>query len=129
MWNGSSRCLALSVLLAAATLACSKSSPTEPTPAPCTYTLSTSSLSFEATGGSNSVTVSAASHCAWTASSDRGWMSITSGASGSGGGTVNVTVSSNPTNAVRTGTLTIAGLAVSVQEDGFQACTLDISPE
>jgi hypothetical protein len=55
-------------------------------------------------------------------------MSITSGASGSGGGTVNVTVSSNPTDTVRTGTLTIAGLAVPVQEDGLQACTLDISP-
>jgi hypothetical protein len=55
-------------------------------------------------------------------------MSITSGGSGSGGGTVNVTASSNPTNAVRTGTLTIAGLSVSVQEQGLEACTVDISP-
>jgi hypothetical protein len=128
MWNDSSRYLALSVVLAVTALGCSGSSPTEPTPAPCTYTLSASSLSFGASGGSNSVTVTAASHCTWTATSDRGWMSITSGASGSGGGTVNVAVSSNPTDTVRTGTLTIAGLAVPVREDGFQACTLDISP-
>jgi hypothetical protein len=128
MWIDSSRYLVLSVGLAATALGCSKSSPTEPTPTPCAYTLSASSLSFEASGGSNSVTVSAASHCTWTATSDRGWMSITSGASGSGGGTVNVTVSSNPTNAVRTGTVTIAGLSVSVQEQGLEACTVDISP-
>lgn len=127
MWTHSSRYLAWSVVLAVAVLGCVKRSPTEPTPGACTYTLSASSLSFEASGGSNSVTVSAASHCAWTAASDRGWMSITGGASGTGGGTVNVTVSPNSTDAVRTGTLTIAGLSVSVQEAGL-ACAVDISP-
>ena len=115
MWNDSSRYLAWSVVLALAALGCSNSSPTEPTPAPCTYTLSASSLSFEASGGSNSVTVSAASHCTWTATSDRGWMSVTGGASGSGGGTVNITVSSNPTNAVRTETDSPAMVNVPVR--------------
>ena len=90
MWKNSPRYLALLVVLGVALSACDKSSPTEPTPAPCTYTLSSASLSFGASGGSDSVTVTAASHCAWTAASDRAWMSITSGASGTGGGVVNV---------------------------------------
>ena len=127
MWNESSRYLALSVVLAAAVLGCSTSSPTGPTPGPCTFTLSVSSLSFEASGGSRSVAVTTASHCTWTATSDRGWMSITGGASGTGGGTVDVTVSANSTDAARTGTLTVAGLSVPVQQAGL-VCAVDISP-
>jgi hypothetical protein len=128
MSSKSLRYLALLVVLGVALSACDKDSPTEPTPAPCTYTLSTSSLSFSASGGSNSVTVTAASQCTWNAASDRAWMSITSGASGSGNGVVTISVTPNPTDGVRTGTLTIAGQSVSVREDSFEPCTLDISP-
>lgn len=128
MRRNSLRYLALLVVLGVALSACDKSSPTEPTPAPCTFTLSTSSLSFNASGGSNSVTVSAASHCTWSAASDRAWMSITSGASGSGDGVVNISVTPNPTDGVRTGTLTIAGQSVSVREDSLEPCTVDVSP-
>ena len=107
--------------------ACGKSSPTEPTPA-CSYTLSASSLSFGASGGAGTVNVTTASHCTWTAASDRGWMSITSGSNGTGNGAVNVTLTANTSETERTGTLTIAGHAVLVQEEGLGACTLDISP-
>ena len=113
-----SRDLTAAVVLFASISACGKSSPTAPPPAPCTYTLSTSQLSFPASGGSNSVSVTTASQCTWTATSDRGWMSITSGSSGSGGGVVNISVTPNTTTAERSGTLTIAGLTVAVREDG-----------
>lgn len=119
---------ALFMLLAAALSACDKSSPTAPTPPACTFALSTTSLSFGASGGSGSVNVITASHCAWTAASDRGWMSITSGLSGTGSGVVNVSLAANASEATRTGTLTIAGQSVSVQEEGLGACTVDISP-
>jgi hypothetical protein len=127
MRTHSSQYFVLFVGLVTAFLACGTNSPTEPTPTTCTYTLSTTSLSFGAAGGSGSVTVAAASQCTWTATSDRGWMSV-AGASGSGGGTVNVTVTPNSTIGVRTGTLTVAGQAVSVRQDGLEPCTLDISP-
>jgi hypothetical protein len=55
-------------------------------------------------------------------------MSITSGASGTGNGVVNVSLTANPSEASRTGVLTIAGQTVSVQEEGLGACTLEISP-
>ena len=128
MNRNASRSLALFLVVAGGLWACDSSSPTEPTPPACTYTLSTSSLSFAASGGTNSVTVTTASSCTWSAASDRGWMTVTSGASGSGGGTVTVSLTANGNTAERTGTLTVAGQAVGVRQDGMAACTIDISP-
>lgn len=128
MWKKSPVYLSLLIAVGSVVAACDSDSPTEPSPAPCTYTLSTSALSFGAAGGPGSVSVTAASHCTWTAVSDRTWMSITSGDSGTGNGVVNVSVIPNPSETARTGTLTIARQAVPVQEDGLGACTLDIAP-
>jgi len=109
--------------------ACEQSkSPTQPGPAPCAYSLSASSLSFIAAGGSGSATVSAGSQCTWTATSDRAWMTISSGATGTGNGTVTVSVSANANTGERTGTLTVAGQAIAVRQDGAAACQIEISP-
>ena len=109
--------------------ACGESgSPTQPSPATCSYSLSISSLSFGASGGTGSVAITAPGHCSWTAASDRGWMSITSAANGSGNGVVNVALTPNTTSSARTGTLTIAGQSVAVTEEGLPSCTIDISP-
>jgi Viral BACON domain/Putative binding domain, N-terminal len=101
--------------------------PTPPQPA-CTYTLSATTLSVPAAGGSAAVGVTTTSQCAWTAASDRDWMTITSGASGTGNGTVNVVVTVNPGPTVRTGTLTVAGQAVAVREEAQPACTVALTP-
>ena len=56
-------------------------------------------------------------------------MTITEGASGSGPGTVTVAVTANSGAEARSGTLTIAGQAVTVRQDGVpQACTIVVSP-
>ena len=129
MWHSSSRRAWWPVPLIAAIVACEGGSPTSPTPAPsCTFTLSTSALSFSASGGPGSVGVTTAAGCAWAATSDRGWMAITSGASGNGNGTVAVTLTANTAAGERTGTLTVAGQLVAVRQDGAGACTYDISP-
>jgi Viral BACON domain/Putative binding domain, N-terminal len=128
MFKVSSRSLLMLVLPTGLLWACGrKDSPTQPTPPACTYTLSTSSLSFPASGGTNPITVTTASHCAWTAASDRGWMSIASGTNATGSGTVNVSLTPNATPAERTGTLAIAGHSVSVRQDDA-SCTIQISP-
>ena len=121
-------CLVILLALPAAFLACDKSSPTEPTPAQCSYTVSPSSLSFSASGGSNAVTVTTASSCTWSATSDRGWMSIASGAAGTGNGTVSVSLTPNGGAGMRAGTLTVAGQSVVVQQDGLEPCTIEIAP-
>ena len=53
--------------------------------------------------------------CAWTAASNDSWLTITSGASGNGNGSVAFSVAFNPFN-VRSGSLTIARQTFSVQQ-------------
>jgi hypothetical protein len=129
MWHSSSLRAWWPVLLIAAIVACDGGSPTSPTPTPsCAFTLSTNSLAFSASGGPGSVNVTTAAGCSWAASSDRAWMGITGGASGNGNGTVSVTLTANTAAGERTGTLTVAGQAVAVRQDGAGACTYDIAP-
>jgi hypothetical protein len=44
------------------------------------------------------------------------WITVTSGGSGTGNGTVNYTVASNNTTSALTGTLTVAGNTITVTE-------------
>jgi hypothetical protein len=84
----------------------------------CTYSINPSSASVAAGGGTGSVSVTAASGCNWTAGSNAAFISITSGTSGSGNGTVNYSVAANGGTASRSGTLTIAGLTFTVNQAG-----------
>ena len=107
----------LSALLGIA--ACSKdggstNNPVSPTPT-CTYALSSTSLNIAGTGGTASFTVTAGSGCAWTASSNASYVTITSSTSQTGNGTVNVTIAEN-TGDARTATLTVAGQSVNVSQ-------------
>ena len=75
-------------------------------------------------GAGTPVAVTAATGCAWTSTSHAFWLSITSGASGTGNGTVGFSVAPN-TSASRIGTLTIAGQTFTVNQ---AACTYEIDP-
>ena len=81
----------------------------------CSYALSTTNLGTGASGGLNSVVVTAGAGCLWTSSSNVGWISINSGNSGSGNGTVSCTVVPN-SGPARSGTLTVAGQTVAVNQ-------------
>ena len=84
--------------------------------AACTYSIAPTAQSTGASGGTGSVTVTAPFGCTWTATSNATWITITSGASGSGNGTVGYSAAANRTNDVRTGNLTIAGLGFVVTQ-------------
>lgn len=95
--------------------------------APCSYTIAPTSQSIAAAGGAgNPVTVTAATGCAWTAGSNAGWITITSGGAGTGNGTVGFTVAANPVTTARSGTLTIAGQTFTVTQSAL-ACTYSLS--
>jgi hypothetical protein len=102
-------------------------SPTPPpTPAAsCSYTIAPSSQSIAAAGGTGSVAVTAGASCAWTATEDVPWISITSGASATGDGTVSFSVSAN-TGAARSATVTIAGKPFTVTQAA--GCSFSIAP-
>jgi ABC-type arginine transport system ATPase subunit len=56
------------------------------------------------------------SGCAWSASADVGWLSITGGSSGTGAGKVSFSAAANSTTGPRMGTLTIAGETFTVTQ-------------
>ena len=93
----------------------------------CRYTLTGNSTSLGQAGGTGSVDVRASSAlCTWSAASDADWITITSGASGSGDGSVNFRVDATM-GPVRTGALTIAGQTFTVQQ--ASGCTYSLSPQ
>jgi hypothetical protein len=85
-------------------------------PPPCTYTLSSTSVSAPGQAGTSSVTITAsASTCAWTASTATSWITL-NGVAGTGSGPLSFTLTSNATGAARTGTLTAGGKVVTVTQ-------------
>jgi hypothetical protein len=90
--------------------------PPPPPPPPCAYSIAPSNQNFPALGGSGTVTVTTGATCAWTASSSAPWVTVTSGASGTGSGMVTFSVAVNVAGA-RSATLTIAGQAFTVTQD------------
>ncbi|MBI3653664.1 MAG: VCBS repeat-containing protein [Acidobacteria bacterium] len=94
----------------------------------CTYSIAPTNQNFVVGGGTGTVNVTAASVCAWTAASNAAWITITSGASGTGNGAVNYSVAANPNPGNRTGTMTIAGQTFTVTQDGTNPCTYTIAP-
>jgi hypothetical protein len=103
-----------------------------PQPEPCAYTVAPTTHSAGAAGGQASSTVTAASGCTWTATSQAAWITITQGASGAGSGTVQFTIAAN-TGAARTGTITVAGQTVTVSQEAAlpppaEPCTYSVTP-
>ncbi|MBF0609290.1 MAG: VCBS repeat-containing protein [Magnetococcales bacterium] len=91
-------------------------------------TLSPASKNFASAGGNDSIGVTADSGCAWTAASSDSWITITSGNSGSGSGTVDYTVAENTNTTSRTGSMTIGGQIFTVMQDAASACIISITP-
>jgi hypothetical protein len=100
--------------------------PPPPAPPTCTYSISPSNSSVSTLGGAGSVTVSTTSGCAWTAVSNAAWITVTSGASGTGGGSVGYLVLAN-IGGSRTGTVTIAGQTFTLTQAAL-LCSYSISP-
>jgi hypothetical protein len=92
----------------------------------CSYSISPTNASFSASGGTGSVSVTTQAGCPWTASSGAAWMTITSGSSGSGNGTVNYSISSN-TGSSRTSGSTIAGRVFTVTQAAATTYTITTS--
>lgn len=101
--------------------------PASPTPASCTFTLSTTSITIGAAGGPGSVAVSTSNQCSWTARSDSAWISATGGTSATGPGTFTFTAADASGTAARTGALTVAGQPVSVTQQG-ESCAFTLLP-
>ena len=74
---------------------------------PCRYALSTTSTTVGAAPGNGSVGISTTGTCAWTATSNAAWITIASGRTGTGNGTVAFRVDRNQQRSERSGTITV----------------------
>jgi Subtilase family/Calx-beta domain/Putative binding domain, N-terminal len=83
----------------------------------CNYALFPTSQTYTAAGGNAGVSVSTQNGCPWNAVSNAPWITITGGANGTGGGTVNYSVAANSVTTPRSATMTIAGLTFTVNQE------------
>ena len=83
-----------------------------------TYSLSPTSQSFNTSRGQGSVSVTTQSNCSWSVTNNYPWITIISGGSGIGSRQVNYSVSANTSTSSRTATLTIAGRAFTITQQG-----------
>jgi hypothetical protein len=60
--------------------------------------------------------VQASSGCSWSAATNASWISVVSGASGTGNGTVVYQVQANTTGQARTASLSVAGETLTVNQ-------------
>ena len=94
---------------------------------PCSYSITPTSQSFDYSGGTGVVNVTAKPGCSWTAVSNVPWLIITSNASGSGNGTIHYTIFQTSENSDRTGTLTIAAKTFTINQQKIPTCSLTVT--
>jgi hypothetical protein len=91
----------------------------------CRYSIGSESYVFASAGGSESVAVTTAAGCEWTATAGAPWITIAGGGSRSGNGTVQFSVAPT-TGPARSGTLSIGGRTLAVSQSS--GCSYSISP-
>ena len=82
----------------------------------CSYTISPATRTSPAGGETLTVNVTTQGGCGWAAVSNSGFMIVASGASGTGSGTVTLSVAPNGSGVPRTGTVFIAGQILTITQ-------------
>ncbi len=97
--------------------------------ADCNLAISSFSLNASTAGQTGSVNVTGSSLCSWTATSNATWITIASGASGAGAGTVSFNVGAGGSTGARSGIITIAGATFTVTQGSNPVPTItSLSP-
>ncbi len=85
----------------------------------CNYALSPATQPFGVKGGTATVNITATpAGCNWKATSNASWISVVSGANGSGSGAVSLKIEENQTISRRAGTVSIGARSFTVAQEG-----------
>lgn len=84
----------------------------------CNYSISSSSATFGASGGSGSITVTTSQGCNWTVANNVSWVTIVSGGNGNNSGVVTYSVAQNDSTGARSSSFTVAGKTFTVIQEG-----------
>jgi hypothetical protein len=93
----------------------------------CSVSVTPSTASMPVSGGNGTIRVEAAAECAWSAVSGASWITITSGASGSGTGEIRYSVGASG-GPGRTGVIKVGEQEVTIKQAAVVDCTLSVSP-
>ncbi len=93
----------------------------------CPASLASSGTTIAGGAGSGSVALTIEPNCAWTATSQSGFLTITSATSGTGNATVTFSAAANTTGSTRQGTLRISGATYTVTQNA-NSNTVAVSP-
>ena len=107
---------------------CDHSNPSGPTPV-CTYSLTPEDQAFTPPGGSSQFAIATDATCGWSVTGMQEWVTLQSPATGTGPATVRYTVLENGAEAAREVTLSVAGQAFRIRQEGRTPCTFAIAPE
>lgn len=88
------------------------------TPGGCVYVLNPSSAVFNSAGGNGSVQIVTEASCAWGATTNVNWITLTSQIVGIGASTVTYNVNPNPGVSGRGGVIVIGGQSFKVKQKG-----------
>jgi BACON domain-containing protein/all-beta uncharacterized protein len=98
-------------------------------PTVCSYDVTPASAEFNKDGGSGTFSVNAPADCTWAATSSSSWLTISSGAQGSGTTTVSYAVARSTQIPDRTGTITVADRQFTVKQAGdVGGCQYSVAP-
>ena len=87
-----------------------------PTGAPCTYSVSPTTVQAPASGGIVTVNIQTAAACTWAVSGLPGWMAVSGASSGPSSASVALAVFPNHSGATLSATILIAGVSVVVTQ-------------
>ena len=94
----------------------------------CNFVVSPSNLSFASAGGVQTLTVTASDpSCTWSATTASTFLTLGS-TGGTGTGTISVTAAANLSSTPLTGSVTVAGVIVPVNESGAIVCAFIVTP-
>ena len=98
-------------------------------PTVCTYEISPANADAGRDESRGTFTVTAPGECAWTATSNAPWITVTAGSSGTGTGDVAYTVARNGETVGRTGSIAVADKVFTVRQSGDTSlCQYSVTP-
>lgn len=89
--------------------------------ATCIYSISPTSVSIAAAGGTGSFAITVGSSCVWTAASNAAWITFTTSTNGMGNGSIGYSVAENTDPSPRSSSIVVAGLTFSIAQAAGEA--------
>ena len=86
------------------------------TPPSCTYSVSPTALQFPASGGSLAVNVQTATSCLWAVSVVPGWITVSTGSSGTASASLSLAAGPNNSGTPLSAIIVVAGVSVAITQ-------------